>query len=231
MLTNGKPIRKVAVYARVSTPTDSRQTVDVQLAELRRHCEVLGWSYEQFSEHDSGWTGEQPILQEVLTRIKRHEFDCLLVYSLDRLSRKAPSYINRLLDELVEQQGVRFISKLEGIDSANELTWNVVRPIFAYFSNLFSRNLSEKIRAGIRHKQAKGWKAGRKPKVINVERLRELRLKHQEYGYRRLAEAYNEGLSPSQQVCFSLIRKVLLRLSFSKAPNQAQEIDQATVPI
>ena len=215
MLTNGKPIRKVAVYARVSTPTAERQTVDVQLEELGRHCEVMGWSYEQFSEHDSGWTGEQPILQEVLTRIRRHEFDCLLVYSLDRLSRKTPSYTNRLLDELVEQQGVRFISKLESIDSANELTWNVIRPLMAYYANLFSRNLSEKIRAGIRHKQQNGWKAGRKPKVVDADRLKRLREAHKDYGYRRLAEVYNEGLPPSQQVCFSLLRKVLLRLSFS----------------
>ena len=214
MLTNGKPIRKVAVYARCST-TDERQTVDVQIAELRRHCEAMGWNYEEFSEYDSAYKGEQPKLQDVLGRVKRHEFDCLLVYSLDRLSRKAPSYTNRLLDELVEQQGVRFISKLEGIDSANELTWNVVRPIFAYFSNLFSRNLSEKIRAGIRHKQQNGWKAGRKPKVVNVERLKTLRAEYQSYGYRRLADAYNDGLPSSQQVCFSLLRKVLLRLSFS----------------
>lgn len=155
----------------------------------------------------------------------------LLTYSLDRLSRQSPSYTNRLLDELVEQHGCRFISRLENIDSENELTWNIVRPIMAFYGNLFSRNLSEKIRAGIRHKQAKGWKAGRKPKVINVERLREFRLKHQDYGYRRLAEAYNEGLPSNEQVCFSLIRKVLLRLSFDGAPNQAQEVDQAEVRI
>ena len=215
MWQNGqKPVKKVAIYARCST-TDERQTVDVQLGELRRYCEAMGWQYGEFSEYDSGWTGEQPVLQDVLTRIKRQEFDCLLVYSLDRLSRKAPSYTNRLLDELTEQYGVRFISKLEGIDSANELTWNVVRPIFAHFSNLFSRNLSEKIRAGIRHKQQNGWKAGRKPKVVNVERLKKLRAEYQSYGYRRLATVYNEGLPSSQQVCFSLLRKVLLRLSFS----------------
>ena len=214
MLTNGKPIRKVAVYARCST-TDERQTVDVQLEELRRYCEAMGWQYAEFSEYDSGWTGEQPILQDVLARIKRQEFDCLLVYSLDRLSRKAPSYTNRLLDELTEQYGVRFISKLEGIDSANELTWNVVRPLFAYFSNLFSRNLSEKIRAGIRHKREKGvYRGGRPPKTVNVERLKALRLSNNGYGWRRLTQAYNEGLPDREQVSASLLRRVCQKLSF-----------------
>lgn len=215
MLTNGhKPVRRVAIYARCSTD-EARQTVDVQVEELRRYSTAFGWPYEVFSEYDSGYRGEQPVLKELLERIRHQEFDLLLTYSLDRLSRQSPSYTNRLLDELVEQHGCRFISRLENIDSENELTWNIVRPIMAYYSNLFSRNLSEKIRAGIRHKQANGWKAGRKPKVINVERLRELRLKHQGYGYRRLAEAYNEGLPSSQQVCFSLLRKVLLKLSFA----------------
>ena len=224
MLTNGKPIRKVAVYARCST-TDERQTVEVQLVELRRYCTTMGWDFEEFAEYESAYKGEQPKLQEVLSRIKHHEFDCLLVYSLDRLSRKAPSYTNRLLDELVEEQGVTFISKLEGINSSNPLTWNVVRPIFSYFAHVYSQQLSSKIKDGIRHKQQNGWKAGRKPKVINVERLRELRLKHQDYGYRRLAGAYNEGLPSSQQVCFSLLRKVLLRLSFgTEHENRAKSV-------
>ena len=163
---------RAVVYARCSTD-ESRQNVDVQLAELRRHCQVMGWGCAEFSEYDSGFTGEQPVPQDLLRRIKRHEFDCLLVYSLDRLSRRPPSYTNRLLDELVEQQGIRFISKLEGIDSANELTWNVVRPIFSYFANLFSRNLSAKIRAGIQHKRERGdYRGGRPAKRVDANRLK-----------------------------------------------------------
>lgn len=128
------------IYARCST-NESRQDVEVQLAELRRYAQAFGWQYDEVWEYDSGFKGEQPKLQRVLKRIKRKECDTLLVYSLDRFRRQAPSKVNRLLDELVEQDGVRFISRLEGIDSANELTWNVVRPIFAYFANLFSRTI------------------------------------------------------------------------------------------
>ena len=52
MLTNGqKPVKKVAIYARCSTD-ETRQTVDVQLVELRRYCEAFGWAYQEFSEYD-----------------------------------------------------------------------------------------------------------------------------------------------------------------------------------
>jgi DNA invertase Pin-like site-specific DNA recombinase len=215
MLTGQQPVKKVAVYARCST-SDDRQTVDVQLVELRRHCEAMGWPYEEFSEYDSGYKGEQPKLQEVLSRIKRHEFDCLLVYSLDRLSRKVPSYTNRLLDELVEHQGIRFISKLESIDSANELTWNVVRPIFAYFANLYSRGLSERIKAGIQHKRQRGlYKGGRPKKIVDADRLRALLLARNGAGWRKLAQQYNEGLRSEQQISFSLLRRVATQVQFN----------------
>lgn len=215
MLTGQKPVKRVALYARCST-SEERQTVEVQLVELRRYCEAMGWPYEEFSEYDSGYKGEQSKLREVLSRIHRHDFDCLLVYSLDRLSRKLPSYTNRLLDELVEHHGVRFISKLEGIDSANELTWNVVRPIFAYFANLYSRGLSERIKAGIQHKRQRGlYKGGRPKKIVDADRLRTLLLTRNGTGWRKLAGRYNQGLRPEQQISFSLLRRVAKQVQFS----------------
>jgi len=215
MLNGNKPVKKAAVYCRCSTSLEKGQDVAVQAAELRRYCEAMGWDYEAFSEYDSGWKGEQPVLQDVLRRIKRQEFDCLIVHSLDRLSRKSPSYTNRLLDELVEGHGVRFISKVEAIDSANELTWNVVRPIFAYFANLYSRGLSTRIRAGIQHKRERGqYRGGRPRKAVDADRLKTLLSARNGSGWRKLAERYNEGLRPEQQVSFSLLRRVANQLQF-----------------
>jgi DNA invertase Pin-like site-specific DNA recombinase len=209
MLNSNKPVKKAAVYCRCSTSLEKGQDVAVQAAELRKYCEVMGWSFVEFSEYDSGWKGDQPVLQDVLRRIKRQEFDCLLVYDLSRLSRRSPSYTNRLLDELVEGHGVRFISKLEGIDSANELTWNVVRPIFAYFSNLYSRGLSDRIRAGIQHKRERGdYRGGRPAKRVDADRLRTL-VNGGKLSLRKLAAVYNADLPKAQRVSYQTVRKVL----------------------
>lgn len=206
MREDGRAVR-AAVYARCST-NERRQDVEVQLAELRRYCQAYGWPYDEIQEYDSAFKGEQPKLKALLERIRRQEYQVLLVYSLDRLSRQAPSRTNRLLDELVEQHGCRFISRLEGIDSENELTWNVVRPIFAYFANLFSRNLSEKIRAGIANKRQKGtYRGGRPPRAVDLERLRAL-CRSNGFGWRMLSRAYNAGLSKRQQVSVSVVRRV-----------------------
>lgn len=212
-MTADKPIR-VVIYARCSSD-EARQNVEVQLAELRRYAQAFGWEAEEVWEYDSAYKGQQPQLQTVLRRLKRREFDALVVYSLDRFSRQHPSKVNRLLDELVERDGIRFISRLEGIDSANELTWNVVRPIFAYFANLFSRNLSEKIKAGIRHQRERGvYKGGRPQKKVDLERLKAIRAAHPDFGWRRLAQAYSENLPPHEQISPTLLRRAVRKLRF-----------------
>ena len=207
--------RKAVIYARCSTD-ESRQDAEVQLAELRRYAQAFGWDFDEISEYDSGFKGEQPKLQAVLKRIRHKDYDTLLVYSLDRFSRQPPSKVNRLLDELVERDGCRFISRLEGIDSDNELTWNVVRPLFAYFANVFSRNLSEKIKLGIKTQREQGTYRGDRPsKQLDVDRLRAIRLSHPAVGWRTLTKLYNEGLPDKQQVSFTLLRRVYQKLSFN----------------
>ena len=223
MLTNGKAISKVAIYARCSTD-ESRQDVELQLGELRRWCQAFGYAYEEFSEYCSGYRDEQPKLKELVKRIQHQEFDVLLTYSLDRLSRQAPSKTNRLLDELVEQHGCRLITRLENIDSENELTWHVVRPTLAYFSNLFSRNLSQRIRAGIQHQRERGeYRGGRPKKQVDADRLKALLLTRDGMGWRKLADRYNEGLKAEQRVSFSLLRRIAQQLQFStKEPEKVQ---------
>jgi len=216
LLTNGhKSVRKVVAYSRCSS-SESLQDTENQLQELRRYCTAFGWQFDEVSEYDSGFKGTQPKLQEVLEQIRRKEYDVLLVYSLDRFSRQAPSKVNRLLDTIVERDGCRFISRQEGIDSENELVWNAIRPLFSWFAFVYSRNLSEKIKLGIKTKKDKGiYKGGRPSKTIDVDRLKQLRLTHKDYGWRRLTEAYNEGLDTKRQVSVSLLRRVCQKLSFN----------------
>jgi len=214
-MDNGHKAIRTAIYARCSTD-ENRQDVSTQLSELRRYCEAFGWAYDEHQEYDSAYKGTQQKLKILLDEIRRKRYDVLLVYSLDRFSRQAPSKVNRLLDELVEQDGCRFISRLEGIDSDNELTWNVVRPLFAYFANVFSRNLSEKIKLGIKSQREQGtYRGGRPSKQLDAYRLRAIRLANPNVGWRILTKLYNDGLPDKQQVSFTLLRRVYQKLAFN----------------
>src|ERR1700680_2771155 len=79
----------VAIYARVSTDNKG-QTPDNQLLQLRAWCERAGYPVvREYVEHENGGKGAEyrKQLAAMFTGAARREFDLLLVWSLDRLSR------------------------------------------------------------------------------------------------------------------------------------------------
>ena len=79
----------VAIYARVSTD-DKGQTPDNQLLQLRAWCERMGYPVvREYVEHEKGGKGAEyrKQLAAMFAGAARREFDLLLVWSLDRLTR------------------------------------------------------------------------------------------------------------------------------------------------
>ena len=197
---------RVAIYSRCSTD-EKRQDTDVQLKELRRYAKAYGWQYDEVSEYGSGFKGEQPKLEEVIEKIRRKHYSILLVYSLDRFSRQHPKKTNALLDQIVYDHKCRFISLKESIDSENEMVWHVIRPLFSYFANVFSRQLSEKIRAGIQNKKDKGLYSGGRPKK-EIDLVKIQALAAQGLSTRKIADAYNMGASPKKWISHTKVSRI-----------------------
>lgn len=199
---------KAVIYARCSTD-ESRQDVEVQLKELRRYCEAYGWQYEEVFEYGSGYKADnQPKLDEVIESIRLKRYNVLVVFSVDRFSRQSPSKINALLDTLVEQYKCRFIALQQGIDSENELTWHVVKPLFTYFANKFSKDLGEKIKKGIAQKKAKGvYNGGRPSKKADIDTIKALRAKG--LSLRLIAQEINQGKSERKKISYASIGTLL----------------------
>ncbi len=201
------PEVRAVIYARCSTD-ESRQDVDVQLKELRRYAEASSWVYDEIAEYGSGFKEEQPKLKEIIEKIRRKQYAVLLVHSLDRFSRQHPSRVNVLLDEIVYDHGCRFVSLKEGLDSRNEMIWHVVRPLFSYFANVFSKQLSEKVKAGILNKKAKGlYRGGRPRKTVNLERLRSILASNGRVTLRELETRYNLDLPKRDRVSYQTLRR------------------------
>lgn len=197
--------QKTVIYARCSTD-ESKQDVEVQLKELRRYCEAYGWNYDEFAEYGSGFKSDnQPVLQKILENIRLKHYDCLIVYSMDRFSRQSPGKINALLDKLVEEYKCRFIALQQGIDSESEMTWHVVKPLFTYFANKYSRDLGEKVRKGIeRKKQLNKYTGGRPKRRIDIQSASTLRDKG--LSFREIAKILS---GHGQRVSFQTIRRAL----------------------
>jgi DNA invertase Pin-like site-specific DNA recombinase len=200
---------KVLIYARCSTD-ESHQDVEVQLKELRRYCQHHNWSYEEASEYGSGYKGDQPKLKEKLEQIKLGHYGILLVWSMDRFSREHPRKVDELLNRIVYDYKCRFIALGDGIDSADEMKWHIMRHMMTYFANVYSRKLSERVKGGIARAKEKGsYKGGRPPKAgkANLEAIK--RLFEETKSLRETARRYNEGKSGTNRISRNLVKRIL----------------------
>ncbi len=202
-----KPFRAI-IYGRCSTD-ESKQDVEIQLKELRRYCEAFGWAYDEVWEYGSGYKSDrQPKLEKVLEDIRLKRYDVLAVFSVDRFSRQSPSKINALLDTIVEHYKCRFIALQQGIDSENELTWYVVKPLFTYFANKYSKDLGEKVKKGIAQKKAKGsYKGGRPARRADLTAIKDL--KAHGLSLRAIAEEINKDNGRKRKISYSTIQRLL----------------------
>ncbi len=164
---------RTALYARVST-SDKGQDPEMQLRELREHCERRGWEIvgEYVDIGISGSKDSRPQLNRLVADAHRRKLDGILVWKLDRFGRSLKHLVNALAE--FESLGVAFISLKESLD----LTTPAGRLMFGIISAMaeFERDLiRERVRAGIANRRAKGLRVGRKPIVLHAGRLATMR--------------------------------------------------------
>ncbi len=149
---------KALIYARCSTD-EKKQDVEIQLEELKGYCKRMDWEYDIIKEYGSGSKQIPQKLRTILTEIQERRHDIFLVYDMSRFSRLHPTTTGKMMDFIVENK-CRFITYQEKIDSDDEIKWLVVKPMFQYLAWVYSRNLSEKVRLGMKKKQEEINKKG-----------------------------------------------------------------------
>ena len=80
--------QRVALYGRVSTK-DKGQEVQNQLRQLREFAAHSGWTIvAEYIDHESGKGSDREQFQAMFDAASKRQFDVLLFWSLDRLSRE-----------------------------------------------------------------------------------------------------------------------------------------------
>lgn len=150
---------RAIIYARCSTD-ESKQDVEVQLQQLRKYCKEQGWNYDEVAEYSSGYKGVPPKLQHLLDLVSQRIYQVFVVHSLDRFSRLSPRVTEQMLNHITDCK-CRFIAIQQNLDSDNEMIWYSFKGLWAYFSNMYSKKLSEKIKLGMARAKEKGKIMGR----------------------------------------------------------------------
>ncbi len=162
---------RAALYARVST---DRQETDNQLEVLRQWAEVAGHAIvvEYVDDGISGKTDRRPAFQQMLKAARNREFDLLVFWSLDRLSREgARETLNHL--QYLTAHGVEWRSHTESyLDSCGPLK-DAVIAIMGCLAKQERIKISERTKAGLARTKAKGTVLGRRANDAAYTRVQE----------------------------------------------------------
>lgn len=168
-------MKRACVYTRVSTTEQAAEGYSIE--EQERLCkaaiESKGWQYVRtYSDPGvSGRTMERDGLQSMIAAIKAKDIEAVVIYKLDRLSRKQRDTMT-LLEDVFMKNGVDIISLNETLDTSTP--WGrAMIGILSSFNQMESENIQMRTQMGRKAKASKGGYAGGKPpigyKVVNGE--------------------------------------------------------------
>lgn len=113
-------MNRAGIYARLSNADENSTSTKRQEKDCREHAKSLGLEVVEVfvDEGISGYRDvERPAFDEAIEALVRGDFDTLIVWKLDRLTRRGMGHIGTLLDRL-DGSGRRIISKMDGIDTS-----------------------------------------------------------------------------------------------------------------
>jgi DNA invertase Pin-like site-specific DNA recombinase len=160
-------MKRVALYARVSTPD---QHVENQFLDLRKLAAQKGFevSREYCDRGVSGSKARRPGLDSMLADARRGEFSVLMVAAFDRIARSTKNFLE-IVDELHEL-GIEFISAREAIDTSGPMG-RMFLTMVGSIAELERSLIVERIKAGMRRAKMEGQRLGRAPLDINHDAL------------------------------------------------------------
>ena len=164
------PVRRVAIYTRVST-AGGRQTTENQERALREIAERSGWEVvEVYTDHGiSGTKGrdKRPAFDRMLKDATRRRFEMVMAWSVDRLGRS----LQHLVAFLSELQAARIDLFLhqQGIDTTTP-AGKAVFQMMGVFAEFERAMIVERVNAGLDTARAKGKTLGR-PKLADKKTM------------------------------------------------------------
>jgi len=186
---------RVAIYARVSTPDGKGQSPEMQLRELREHCERRGWTIAgEYVDRMTGAKDRRPELDRLMADAHRRRFEVVAVWKFDRFARSV-SHLLRALDTF-RVLGIEFVSLSESLDTATP-AGRMVFTVLGAVAELERSLIAERVRAGLRNARAKGKRLGRPRKILDTAKIATLRA--QGIGWKRIAVELGVGVGTIHQ--------------------------------
>ena len=164
-------IYKVAIYIRLSKEDidrgyDESESIKNQKTLLTEYVQNLGWEYRLIDIYiDQGFTGtnfNRPDFKRMIKDIELGKINMVITKDLSRLGR---DYIEtgEYIEKWFPEHEVRYISVTDGIDTfATNNGNNDIAPFKSILNDMYSKDLSKKIRTALHTMQKQGkWVGGK----------------------------------------------------------------------
>ena len=168
-----KMIYKVAIYIRLSKEDldkgyDESESITNQKALLTEYVEKLGEEYELVDIYiDPGYTGTNFNRPDFKRMIKDIELDKVNMVVTKDLSRLGRDYIEtgEYIEKWFPENNVRYVSVTDNIDTfAINNGNNDIAPFKSILNDMYSKDLSKKIKTALHTMQKQGkWVGGKTP--------------------------------------------------------------------
>ena len=168
-----RTIYKVAIYIRLSKEDmdkgyDESESITNQKALLIEYVEKLGWEYELVDIYiDPGYTGtnfNRPDFKRMIRDIELGKINMVITKDLSRLGR---DYIEtgEYIEKWFPENNVRYVSVTDNIDTfATNNGNNDIAPFKSILNDMYSKDLSKKIKTALHTMQKQGkWVGGKTP--------------------------------------------------------------------
>lgn len=153
---------KAALYLRVSS---NAQDEENQLAPLVKLAASRGWEIASiYRENESAWrANHQPELARLLRDCAGREYDILLIFALDRLTRQGSASILNLVNTFAVY-GCKVVSYNESWTKAPGIAGEIMLAIAGWVAKMESERKSQNTRVGIAKARLNGGGARGKDK-------------------------------------------------------------------
>jgi site-specific DNA recombinase len=153
---------QAAAYIRVSTDEQAEHGYSLQMQRERITAMITakGWKLYKVYEDagESGGTLERPALKEMLADIKAERVQAVVIYKLDRLSRKQRDTLTLIEDTFVKRN-VELVSLTESLDTSSP-TGRAMIGMLSVFAQLERDTITERMSFGRRQKAKGGGYGG-----------------------------------------------------------------------
>lgn len=191
---------RIAIYARISPGgrDSENQLIDLRQFVERKKSDDWVLVHEYVDNLVSGKTSDRPQFKKMFEAANNREFDILLFWALDRLSREGVYETLQHLQKLSNNKIEWYSYKEEYLRSVGMFR-DVVLSILACIAKQERIRISERTIVGMKRAKAEGKVIGR-PKVdVNKLRVREDHKNGMSFG--KIAKKYGIGVGTAFRIC------------------------------